>query len=55
MLQDETAVASMVNVISNVFANPFECEELICLSTGLQETKEVEADFIPAKEKEQKL
>ena len=51
MLQDEAAIKSMVNVISNVFASPFEGEELISFSTGLQATKEVEADLILAKER----
>ena len=51
MLQDKAAVKSMVNIISNVFANNFEGEELISLSIVLQAMKEVEADLILAKER----
>ena len=36
---------------ATVFPNPFEGEELVSSSTGLQATKEVEADLILAKER----
>ena len=51
MLKDETNAISIANAASNVFANPFEGEGSISLSTGLQVKNEVENDLILAEEK----
>ena len=50
-MKDERDIQSVLEVINNIFINPFSDNDLLCISNGLVATDEVKYDLLTAREK----
>ena len=51
IMKDERDMQSVLEVVNNVFINPFSDNDLLCISNSLVATDEVKYDLLTAREK----